>query len=131
MDQNDTQLEQGVTPESNQTPENNQPPESTQTPDNHNMESLLQQEGLGIDFPAQGEIRSGFIASISPGQILVSVGTKSEGVITGKELEAILPAELEAIQDWAGDSCLRGQSGRSGMATWYFLTCAPVRRSAG
>jgi small subunit ribosomal protein S1 len=62
------------------------------------MESLLQQEGLGIDFPSQGEIRSGFIASISPGQILVSVGTKSEGVITGKELEAILPAELEGFK---------------------------------
>jgi small subunit ribosomal protein S1 len=86
MDHNETQLEQGAMPENNQ------------TPDNHNMESLLQQEGLGIDFPSQGEIRTGFIASISPGQILVSVGTKSEGVITGKELEAILPAELEAFK---------------------------------
>jgi small subunit ribosomal protein S1 len=70
MDNQDTQLEQGATPENNQTAEN------------HNMESLLEQEGLGIDFPAQGEIRTGMIASISTGQILVSVGTKSEGVIT-------------------------------------------------
>jgi len=86
MDQNNTQLEQGVTPENNQMPES------------HNMESLLEQEGLGIDFPTQGEIRSGVIASISPNQILVSVGTKSEGVITGKELEAILPEELAAFK---------------------------------
>ena len=85
MDQNNAQLEQGVMPENNQTPES------------HNMESLLEQEGLGIDFPAQGEIRSGVIASISPNQILVSVGTKSEGVITGKELEAVLPEELASF----------------------------------
>jgi len=86
MDNQDTQLEQGATPENNQTTEN------------HNMESLLEQEGLGIDFPAQGEIRTGMIASISAGQILVSVGTKSEGVITGKELEAIPSAELAELR---------------------------------
>ncbi len=86
MDQNAAQLEQGGMPENNQSPEN------------HNMESLLQQEGLGIDFPSQGEIRTGVIASISAGQILVSVGTKSEGVITGKELEAIPAAELQALK---------------------------------
>ena len=80
MEQNDAQLEQGVTPENNQNENLN------------NMASLLEEEGLGIDFPQQGEIREGMIASITPGQILVSVGTKSEGVISGKEYEAI-PAE--------------------------------------
>ncbi|MFH1446097.1 MAG: S1 RNA-binding domain-containing protein, partial [Chloroflexota bacterium] len=43
--------------------------------------------------PKHGETRDGVIASISEGQILVSVGTKSEGLITGKEYEAI-PAEI-------------------------------------
>lgn len=86
MEQNDAQLEQGAMPENNQSAEN------------HNMETLLEQEGLGIDFPQQGEIRDGTIASISQGQILVSVGTKSEGVITGKELEAISPAEMAAFK---------------------------------
>jgi small subunit ribosomal protein S1 len=86
MEQNDAQLEQGAMPENNQSAEN------------HNMETLLEQEGLGIDFPQQGEIRDGTIASISQGQILVSVGTKSEGVITGKELEAIPPAEMAAFK---------------------------------
>ncbi len=37
------------------------------------------------------------IASITPGQILVSIGTKSEGVITGKELEAIPADELAKL----------------------------------
>jgi small subunit ribosomal protein S1 len=62
------------------------------------MEALLEQEGLGIDFPTQGEIRQGVIASITPGQILVSVGTKSEGVISGKEFEAIPQEELHAME---------------------------------
>ncbi len=84
MDQNDAQLEQGAMPENNQV-------------ENHDMASLLAEEGPGIDFPQQGEIRNGMVASISPNQILVSVGTKSEGVISGKELEQIPPAELAAL----------------------------------
>ena len=66
-------------------------------PDN-NMASLLEAEGVNIDFPRQGEIRQGIIASISKDQILVSVGTKSEGVITGKELEAIPESELKDLR---------------------------------
>jgi small subunit ribosomal protein S1 len=84
MNPNDTQLGQGVSPE-NETNESN------------NMAALLEQEGLGIDFPSQGEIRDGVIASISPGQILVSVGTKSEGVISGKELEQIPEDEMQTF----------------------------------
>lgn len=85
MDQNDAQIEQGVTPENN-------------TENGNNMASLLAQEGLGIEFPKQGEIRTGMVASKTPGQILVSIGTKSEGVISGKEYEQIPPEELEALQ---------------------------------
>ena len=85
MDQNDAQLEQGATPENN-------------SAENHNMASLLEQEGLGIEFPQQGEIRKGVIASITPGQILVSIGTKSEGIIAGKEYEQIPSDELAGLQ---------------------------------
>lgn len=87
MDRNDSQLEQGTTPENehNETSENN-------------MASLLEQEGLGIDFPKAGEIRPGFIASITPGQILVSVGTKSEGIISGREYEQIPEEELATLE---------------------------------
>ena len=88
MEQNDTPLGQGVAPEGNPTADENN--------NNHtNMESLLNQEGMALDFPQTGEICSGVIASISPSQILVSVGAKSEGVITGRELEAI-PVEERA-----------------------------------
>jgi small subunit ribosomal protein S1 len=89
MDQNEAQLGQGVTPESSK------PSDSTNN--NANMETLLNQEGLALDFPQSGEIREGVVASISPSQILVSVGAKSEGVITGRELEAIPAEERSAL----------------------------------
>ncbi len=59
------------------------------------MESLLKEADMQLDFPKQGEIRTGVIASVSDNEILVSVGTKSEGVISGKEKEQI-PAETLA-----------------------------------
>lgn len=84
MDLNDSQNGTGGNPENNQ--------------NENNMASLLEKEGLGIDFPTQGEIRKGMVASITPGQILVSVGTKSEGIITGKEYELIPTDELANLK---------------------------------
>ncbi len=84
MDTNDAQLENGVNPENNSA--------------ENNMASLLEAEGLAIDFPTQGEIRQGVIASMTPGQILVSVGTKSEGIISGKEYELIPTDELANLK---------------------------------
>jgi small subunit ribosomal protein S1 len=62
------------------------------------MEALLEEEGLAIDFPKRGEIRTGTIASISDGQILVSVGAKSEGILAGKELDSIDDELLETFE---------------------------------
>jgi small subunit ribosomal protein S1 len=67
-----------------------------------NMASLLEQEGLGLDLPKAGEIKTGTIASISPGQIMVGIGAKSEGIIRGQEFELIPPdvfASLEIGQE--------------------------------
>lgn len=69
-----------------------------QEANNESMESLMQAEDSGLEFPNQGEIRTGVIATISPTQILVSVGAKSEGVLTGRELDQIPPAEREAFE---------------------------------
>lgn len=86
MDHSEANLEQGEVPENNQNVENN------------NMESLLAEEGLGLTLPSSGDILTGVVASIGQGQILVSVGTKSEGLIAGKEFEQIPPEELAALQ---------------------------------
>ena len=88
MDQNEARFEQGETPENT----------DNTAEGNNNMASLLENEGLTLDFPQQGETRTGVIASIAPSQILVSIGTKSEGIISGKELEAIPAEELDGLQ---------------------------------
>ncbi len=89
MDQTNAPTGQEEVPEGQTTSKN--PEERPVTPSGE-MESLLKEEGLTLDFPKQGEIRTGVIASIGDNEILVSVGTKSEGVISGKEKEQI-PAE--------------------------------------
>ena len=81
MEQKDTNLEQGKNENSME----------------DNMASLLEQEGIDIDFPQAGETRQGVIASISSNQILVSVGAKSEGIITGREFDAIPQEELDKL----------------------------------
>jgi len=62
------------------------------------METLLQEEGLALDLPKQGEIRKGVIARIGENEILVSIGTKSEGIISGREKEQIPAAELATFE---------------------------------
>jgi small subunit ribosomal protein S1 len=66
------------------------------------MASLLKEEGLGLELPEAGEIKTGTIASISPGQIMVGIGAKSEGIISGQEFELIPPdvfASMEVGQE--------------------------------
>jgi len=65
---------------------------------NQTMESLLNEQDLNVDLPQSGEIRTGVIASISPSQILVSIGAKSEGVVSGRELEQLTAEEREALK---------------------------------
>ena len=67
------------------------------------MESLMGEfdaEGMSLDIPTAGEIRDGIIASLSDNRILVSIGAKSEGIIEGKEFDAI-PKEILAVLDEA------------------------------
>ena len=86
MDQNNNNLDQGETKKEDQN-------------DNQsNMASLLEEGGLGIELPKTGEIKQGTIASISPGQILVSIGAKSEGIINGNEFENIPAEDFAAMQ---------------------------------
>jgi len=77
----------------------NQPREQQNTNNNNQtMESLLNEQELNIDLPQVGEIRTGVIASVSPSQILVSIGAKSEGVISGRELDQLTAEERDALQ---------------------------------
>jgi small subunit ribosomal protein S1 len=94
MEQNNAQTGQEVEPEISQKPAS-QPPEPS-TPENASMQTLLDEQGLSLDFPIQGEIRQGIIATIRENEVLVSIGTKSEGIISNRELEQI-PHEERAL----------------------------------
>lgn len=65
------------------------------------MGELLDAEGVNIDIPTAGEIRDGIIASLSDNQILVSIGAKSEGIISGKEFDAIPKDILATFKEGA------------------------------
>jgi small subunit ribosomal protein S1 len=93
MDQNNAQFGQEASAETDKIEE----PQSQTAENQASMESLLQEEGLGIDFPQQGEIRKGVIASIGESEILVSIGTKSEGVIPTRELDQLDPETRAAL----------------------------------
>jgi small subunit ribosomal protein S1 len=96
MEHNDALIGQEVEPENNQVLD--QEPNEHLAQDTPSMESLLEEQGLSLDFPSQGEIRQGVIATIRDNEILVSIGTKSEGVLSGRELEQIPSDERAAFK---------------------------------
>ena len=70
-----------------------------ETPDAHEPLTMEQMGGLleanlNIDFAKAGESRDGIIASIGDNQVLVSVGAKSERIMSGREYESIPAAFL-------------------------------------
>jgi len=96
MEQQNALVGQEVEPAGTQT--GKAPSEAAPAPESASMESLLEEQGLSLDFPTQGEIRQGVIATIRENEILVSIGTKSEGVISGRELESIASEERAAFE---------------------------------
>jgi small subunit ribosomal protein S1 len=99
MEQNSAQIGQEAVPENtNQVVEQIPEERPSGNVDSSSMELLLQQGGPTLDFPKQGEIRTGVVASIGENEILVSVGTKSEGVISGREKDQIPPEILATFE---------------------------------
>jgi small subunit ribosomal protein S1 len=97
MEQNDALVGQEAMPESDPKAENHSD-EHTTTETHADMGSLLEQEGSALVEPKPGEIRTGVIASLGGNEILVSIGTKSEGIISGREKEMIPPDEYKALE---------------------------------
>lgn len=82
------------------------PPNAQQTAESetqHPMESLLRAD---YDFQElhRGQIVEGYIVQIQPDEILVDVGSKSEGVILGREIERLGSEGLAELTE--GDSIL-------------------------
>jgi small subunit ribosomal protein S1 len=62
------------------------------------MEALLNEQDLDIDLPQSGQIRKGTIASIAPSQVLISIGAKSEGIVSSRDLEQLTDEERDALE---------------------------------
>jgi len=96
MENNDAPNGHEVDPEQNQMIEAQS--EEQEVQELASMESLLEEQGVSLDLPTKGELRHGSIATIRDNEILVSIGTKSEGVISGRELEQIPSEERDAFE---------------------------------
>ncbi|MGB2896621.1 MAG: S1 RNA-binding domain-containing protein [Anaerolineales bacterium] len=73
------------------------PDKEVEAREEHPMEALLQAEAYEMKTPRSGEIKTGTIARITDSDILVDIGTKSEGVIPGRELEQLSDEQREAM----------------------------------
>ncbi len=60
----------------------------------HPMDFLLDEE---LNLPSAGEIRSGWVVAQRSNEILVDIGAKSEGVISGSEVSSMDAATLESL----------------------------------
>jgi small subunit ribosomal protein S1 len=96
MNQNFALDGQEATTESEQ-PEEELIQQTAEEEQSSTMEELLDDGGIGFDFPSQGEIRKGTVARVSDSEILVSIGTKSEGVIPAREIDQIDPEMREEL----------------------------------
>jgi small subunit ribosomal protein S1 len=56
----------------------------------HPMALLLQEMDFALQEPRSGEIRTGVIVDKRPNELLIDIGFKSEGIVSGRELEKIL-----------------------------------------
>lgn len=64
--------------------------------DSHPMDFLLSEE-LSLDLPRAGDIRRGEVIEHLRNAILVDIGAKSEGIISGSELDALSPDERDEL----------------------------------
>lgn len=62
------------------------------------MEQLLQQGDLNLDLPKSGDVVTGVIASVNNDEIMVSIGAKSEGVISSREVLQLSAEEREKLK---------------------------------
>jgi len=55
----------------------------------HPMALLLEEMGDLVEQPQTGQVRNGIVMEVGNNEILVDIGSKSEGIVNGRELERI------------------------------------------
>jgi small subunit ribosomal protein S1 len=61
------------------------------------MAELLEQ-AYDVKAVRRGDILTGTIVSITPNEILIDIGAKSEGIVAGREMDRLSPQDLAALQ---------------------------------
>jgi small subunit ribosomal protein S1 len=77
--------------------------EATEKAGGPDLESLLE-EGYGFTPLKRGEVREGVIVKVSPSEILIDLSGKTEGVVSGRELERMSKDALDKLK--IGDEVL-------------------------
>jgi small subunit ribosomal protein S1 len=86
-----------------QTAQAGAPPDAESVDQAAMMDAMLQ-EDYGFRALRRGQIVEGYIVQISPSEILVDVGSKSEGVVLSREIDRLGPDGLADLNE--GDSIL-------------------------
>lgn len=60
------------------------------------MAELLEQ-AYDLKTVRRGDILTGTIVSVAPNEILIDIGSKSEGIVAGREMERLSPEDLAAL----------------------------------
>jgi len=100
--ESDTEVHQSESEEGEEQPKQEQLSASDAVDVSQTMEELLE-EGELPRFQ-RGDIKKGVVVDKTPDEILIDIGAKSEGVVTGRELERLGPAASEKIN--VGDEVL-------------------------
>ena len=66
--------------------------------DEHPMTALMAEEALAFERLRAGQIKEGEIVSVTPTEVLVDVGAKSEGLVPSKELERLGREGLDSLK---------------------------------
>jgi len=61
------------------------------------MAELLE-ESFNVKKVQRGETLVGKVVRVSPTEVLIDVGAKSEGIVSGREMERLSPEDLEQLQ---------------------------------
>ena len=68
------------------------------TPPTPTMDDYLNAD-MGLPTLSRGEVREGTVMRVTQNEILVDIGYKSEGIITGRELERMDQAVRSGLQE--------------------------------
>ena len=85
------------------------------------MAALLDEIDGSLQEPQTGEIRNGIIVDKRPNEVLIDIGFKSEGVVSGREIERVGKNKYLVVESY------RNEEEKANLLYWQ-LTCESFYR---